>query len=456
MKLIFARDKKGEFEKSSEERKRLLTLIRHQGNLEPALNGAVKPKRQMPKIDPKDYVVYKHCNGFYKRTSISRHLKKCFAKPLGVSTTVPETIIYSASLQKYGDYISKMAVKDVIFVKMRADERSQVAISDLLIAEFAEFKLKAKKKKRNLYSINQLIRDCGRFLIRMRLMMEEVKDFLSILQPKLFRICMDAVRVESKFSAENDSFGAPSFALHFGTTLGDAAGFARTLCIEERINHLSKDQMKEMVKALEDFRFLVEERYHTEIGSLALKDLQEKKSLKPKLVPLTADVIKLKEYLEKAAEDAFSKLKTKVTKSQYRILLEVTLVLLNNRKRQGDAHYMERDSYIKQINQESNHETTEFTEALSPCERILTQHYKRIVCIGKLSRLVVVLIPKHLRKYCDRIYEIRENNAWNKASNNYFFSYPDCDQWISGCKVIHKYARLCQARKPELLTFTHL
>jgi len=129
--------------KSCKERKQLIALIRHQGNLEPALNGASKPKRVMPNAKSEG----KHCNGFFKRKSISRHLKKCYAKPEGVSTTVAETIIYSASMQKHGDYISKMAVKDIIFVKMRADERSQVAISDLLIAEFAEFKLKSKKEE---------------------------------------------------------------------------------------------------------------------------------------------------------------------------------------------------------------------------------------------------------------------------------------------------------------------
>jgi len=95
---------------------------------------------------------------------------------------------------------------------------------------------------------------------------------------------------------------------------------------------------------------------------------------------LTADVIQLKQFLEKIAADAFEKLKKNVPKEQYRRLLEKTLVLLtmHNRKRQGDAHYLEHDSFIKQINQEANHESTEFTEALSPCEKILTHHYKRI------------------------------------------------------------------------------
>jgi len=108
-------------------------------------------------------------------------------------------------------------------------------------------------------------------------MTKEVTDFLSILQPKLFPTCLHAVKVESKFNLDNDSFGSGSFALHFGTTFGEIAAFAKTLCIEERLPQVPEKQKQEFIKILE-FRFLAEKRYHMEIGSLALKDLEEKKS----------------------------------------------------------------------------------------------------------------------------------------------------------------------------------
>jgi len=69
----------------------------------------------------------------------------------------------------------------------------------------------------------------------------------------------------------------------------------------------------------------------------------------------------------------------------------------------------------------------------------------------------VVLIPAHIKKYTEKLYEIRKKNAgWNDSTNDFFFTYPYCQQWITGSKVMKKYAKMCGAKKPELLTFTNL
>ncbi|RZC38111.1 uncharacterized protein BDFB_012102, partial [Asbolus verrucosus] len=200
---------------------------------------------------------------------------------------------------------------------------------------------------------------------------------------------------------------------------------------------------------------VVESQWTTELGSLALKDLNEKASIKPKLLPVTEDIMKLKNYVEKMAADSFEKLQKNKTKQEYRILVETTLVstILHNRKRVGDVQYLDLNSYREQIHSDiSSSITKEITSSLSEKEKILTQHYKKIVAIGKGSRPVTILIPKKLQNYFSMVNSIRSNFNWFSSKNCYFFTYPKSLKWIDGCSVIRKYAKICGAKNPELLT----
>lgn len=443
---------------TTEQRRNLIALVRNQGQLDPALNGLVLPKKrdlqQTTPVTKEECRMCQYCFAWFRKNSFGRHLQGCFAKPHPAKPSVTENLIYSASLQSYGKYISKLSVNEFIFKKMKADERTETAVSDFLIAMYGETLLKQRKKKRNLSVVHNKIRECARILLRARILDSKVTDMLSLMKAEYYSVCVQAVQIEAKFNPEHDSYGAGSLALHFGTTLTDLAALGRRLFLEKKIPPLRMRNLTE--KDFTDFEFIVKAHYHKEVGSVANKDLLEKKSMKPTLLPLTEDIMKLKKYVEEEAQAAYRKLKQKVTKGQYRILLETTLVALtmHNRKRSGDVHYMDIEDYNKQINQKSNHEMNEFSEALTESEKVLTKNYKRIISIGKLSRPCVVLIPKYLRKYCDLIFSIRKANAWN--NNCYFFSYPHSTKWIMGSTVVRKYALNCGARRPELLTFTKL
>lgn len=48
------------------------------------------------------------------------------------------------------------------------------------------------------------------------------------------------------------------------------------------------------------------------------------------------------------------------------------------------------------------------------------------------------------------------NSKFFSPQNKYFFTYPKSMRWINGCSVIRKYAKLCGAKNPELLTSCRL
>nr|CAH7724976.1 unnamed protein product [Callosobruchus chinensis]CAH7760006.1 unnamed protein product [Callosobruchus chinensis] len=52
------------------------------------------------------FALCKYCKGFFKRLYLSRHVKKCFAKPCGsgdVSHPLTQSYIYTACQKKYGE-----------------------------------------------------------------------------------------------------------------------------------------------------------------------------------------------------------------------------------------------------------------------------------------------------------------------------------------------------------------
>ncbi|KAJ8970650.1 hypothetical protein NQ314_001088 [Rhamnusium bicolor] len=212
------------------------------------------------------------------------------------------------------------------------------------------------------------------------------------------------------------------------------------------------ENIEKTLTDLERFRRIVSSQWATEIGSIALKDLIKKCATKPKLLPVTEDIVKLKSYVENIAEENYKQLKISKSMDSYKLLAESTLVLtiIHNRKRVGDIQYLDLNSYKQQIDYtEQSMPQTELGSSLSENEKILTKHYKKIVAIGKGSRAVTILIPKVLQKFFSTICSLRTNSTWFSPDNTYFFTYPQSMRWIDGCAVIRKYAKMCGAKASE-------
>nr|CAI5858945.1 unnamed protein product [Callosobruchus analis] len=355
------------------ERKRLLAILRNEGQLQSGVHGEIIPKkclRSDDEICPDEYAICVYCKGFYKRLHLSRHMKTCFARP--GQTTLKTTSVKS------------------------------------------------------LYHISNKLRECGKFLLEIQ-KLGDYTDMMSVLKPQHFENVIEATKRMSRYSIEDRSFGAASLALHFGTTLKKIADMAHKLILQAKIP-LTVENVEKTLTDIERFQKIVTSQWTTEIGSLALKDLNEKSATKPKLLPITEDIMKLKNGIE-----------------EYRTLAETTLVstVLHNRKRVGDIQYLEIKSYQEQVESGKTATVqTEFTESLSENEKLLTQNYRRLISVGKGSRPVTILIPKSLQKYFSLLYNLRQNTTWFSPNNVYFFTYPKSLKWIDGCSVIRKYAKI--------------
>lgn len=407
-----------------------------------------------------------YCKAYYKRLSLSRHVKKCFARKIDENEAKTErpliqSLVYSSCHKKYGEMLNKMSVKKEIFSKMQADFITAIALEDFLIIHYGEDLLKKSKHKRSLYHISNKLRECGKFLIQMR-NLSSYSDMLSTLRAESFDDVIEATKKMARYDPTNRSFGAASLALHFGTTLKNLADLAMKLIFQKKIS-LPSQNIDRKLTDLKRFKKVIECQWTTELGSLALKDLNEKASTKPKLLPVTEDIIKLKKYLEKIAEEAYMQLKqlkkSKRAKDPYRILAEAVLILamLHNRKRVGDIQYLELNAYMEQIHNAVNPSVQmELASSLTKNETFLTQYYKKIVSVGKGTRPVTILIPRNLQGYFETLFTWRKKSTWFSPKNTYFFTYPKSMRWINGCAILSKYAQMCGAKHPELLTSCRL
>lgn len=447
------------FPRGSKERKRLLEIIRNSGNLEAALRGYIIPKRRNLNNCIADFAICIHCKGYYRRHCLTRHRKTCFANTDKKSTTnaVTESIIFSASQKTFGEVLNKSRVKE-IFSRMRPDEITIVAIDDPVIVLYGESLFQKTKTKKALYHVSNALRECARYLVEMR-KLGSYTTMLSTLVPEAFGDCVRVVKKISKFDIEKQSFGAASLASRFGTHFKKITDVAQKLILQQKVPIVVNDTEKTLLN-LKKFRTIVEKQWGSEIGNLALKELLNKKSsIKLQLLPITEDIMKLKAFLESTATEAYNKLGTIKCKDSYNTLAECTLILtfLHNRRGMGDIQYMDLNSYTEKIMSENfGVEQKETEYSLTQHEKILTQHYRRMKINGKGGTPVTILIPKGLQPFYLKLATLRLEQEWFSPQNTFFFAYYSGLKWIDGCCVIQKYAKRCEVKRPELLTYCRL
>lgn len=244
--------------------------------------------------------------------------------------------------------------------------------------------------------------------------------------------------------------------MHMKTILLGACLAAKTL-LSFRDPILPITDYAKSLKSVKNFRALVDERWKFDMGSLALKDLNEKHGNKPQSLPITSDVIKFRQYAIRLAEESMQILQTNdLDKVSFKTLTEASLALtiLINRKRVGDVQYIKIKSYTQNTTS-SNQE--EILQTLTDSEKLLINHFKRIISIGKGSKSIPILFPKNVQKYLDTLLSIRNKNLLVPEENPFLFAAIDSkDKWVDGSSVLRKFASMCGAENPNTLTSSRL
>ncbi|CAH1380920.1 unnamed protein product [Tenebrio molitor] len=173
------------------------------------------------------------------------------------------------------EFLKKTRLKSEVFTKMHADRISLNGKSDPIVCQYAEDYLRKHKRPHIKNAVSNKVRELGRLLIPLQ-DIYKINSMLEMLKPEHFDKVVSASRIISGYNEATRSFKAPSLALHMKTIL----------------------------------LALVDANWKFEMGSLALKDLNEKQSTNPQKLSVTQDVILFRNYTQETANSCVKNLET--------------------------------------------------------------------------------------------------------------------------------------------------
>ncbi|KAK4884579.1 hypothetical protein RN001_000850 [Aquatica leii] len=448
---------------SVKEKRNIISRIRNKGNLVLKMRtGQVIPKKTMKGLpESGDYIVCAICKGFIKSSYIVRHNKKCNvdSKTENKNKANPRVESFILSLQEnYQAYLKSEPIRKELIAKLRMDDIGKAALSDPIILEYGLRLLQtAKNIKKKMPAVRNKIRECARLFLKFKEIApkqpQKFVTIMDILKPEYIDYIVQAVKLASRYSESERSFGAASYALHQGKTVKDLIDIGIYLiCKKDAI--LKEESLKNTTYILEQLKILrnlIETNWVREVGSLALKTLniQKSRDRSKRLLPLTEDIMKLRDYCLRKGKNAVETLNTCTNLRDYVVLVEVTfmLLLLHNRKRVGDIQYIQTADVTESCGIEQE---DEIFHSLSETEKVLAKFYKKIHTIGKGSKEILVLVPRDVQEFVNTL--LTQRHKYVESENKFFFCIPySSDEWINGCYVQIKYSKECGAKLPKLI-----
>lgn len=404
-----------------------------------------------------DYFPCVLCLGFYKKSYLWRHKKICKSKLVNKTNNsknhLTDSQTFLATTGMLGNILNRSRIKKEVFSIMRPDNISFTAKSDSLICLFGESYINKHKRKQMSTVVSNKMRELARLKIALK-GSSTIEYLIDFLKPECYDLIVAATKLICGYNAEERTYVASSLALHMGTTLKFLCDVAEKAILTKNPLFVCNNRDNK-IKEIRNVRYMINMHWCNDVSSLANKVLNEKKFLKPKLLPFTEDIKALNLHVKTSAEKAYNSLRDNIEiKINYKILTECTLVLvlIFNRKRVGEVQFLNITTY------ESNNfsiNQREFLNCLSELEKNMSATFKRVIVFGKGSKPVPILFTKLMQRYIEMLLNIRKNTEVVPTSNTYVFANPDSkDRWISGPSVLRKYAHKCGAKNPELLTST--
>lgn len=449
-------------QKGDRKRKYMIDVIRKEGNFS-ILNDAniIRPVQRPSstsgkKISSVEFLPCKYCRGLYKIKSLKRHAKICYFnnEKGGKFRYQSEGQTMTAFIHSRQKFLDTLRLKSEVFNTMQADRISFNGKSDTLICQYAEDYLRKHKRPQIKHAVSNKIRELGRLLIPLQ-DIYGINDMLEALKPENFDKIVTAARIISGYDESTRTFKSPSLALHMRTSLLALCASAKSLLLKKD-PVLPVEDHELALKNIKRTSELVSSNWKFAMGSLALKDLNEKNSTKPQTLPVTKDVILFRNYTNEIAESCMVNLRTnhedlESFKKLTEAVLALTIVL--NRKRVGDVQHTKLETYNQSListNQE------ECLNALTQNERVLSTFFKRIITVGKGSKPVPILFSRTLQQYIDILLSIRKKTNFVPKENPYLFALTGTTKWVDGSRVLKKFAVNCGALNPETLTSSRL
>ena len=441
--------------KRSCDRKHLLEKIRNLGDFKHNCavhskgEGVIIPWRSPPSPVPaSEYIPCPDCYAFFQETHLWRHHKEC------TFCTHPDRKHAFKSLKTEAELLlpstenMSAALTDVM-TTARRDNFSIIMKNDSTIVKYGEKLVQKYGHLQHLYShIICKMREVARLLAAVREIDSSVTWIADCLCPSKFDTVVRAVKNLCGFNETSNRYNIPSLALKLGHSLKKCCAILTCAGIKKG----DEDQRK----SADDFLYLCDKEWTTEISSAALTTLTMSKMNQPQLLPLTEDIQQLNRFLVSEMERCSAEIRsdTSIT-DNWQMLAKVTLtaMIVFNRKRAGEAERLLLQEYMKRdVNPLGN---KDIMDSLTEVEKILCQRMARVEMRGKRGRTVAVILTPQLLDAVD-LLNAKRCQAGIPEDNQFVFAKLLSQHPLRGSECLRKFAVASGAKDPASLTSTRL
>ncbi|XP_073701194.1 uncharacterized protein [Garra rufa] len=446
------------FPLGSKERKVLLEQLRNKGDfrhntdvLEKGSGQIVTWKQPSADASIKDYLPCPFCFGMFRKKDLWRHQSSCKTKQSCLKDQDDNQKNTRGRVQSRAASLLPIAASSdgcqKIINTMRQDDVSFHIRNDSLICKYGEslYGKHGRVRSRHQY-IAQRMRELGRFMLVAKEMDNTVRGLEDLCAPARFQFVVNVAKRLTQFSPGKNEYGKPSTAVKIGFCL---KGAVEVLIGQALMN---EDDLSE--KKAKKFFELLEKNWRNSVSITAHQTIQEKRWNKEDDIPLTKNVIALRDHLRMVEDEARAKITHQMNLRAYKALNETVLaqVIIFNKRREGEASCLTLDTYKKASTNAINED---IYSTLSPLEKELSKILTRIEIRGKRGKKVPVFLTERMKESINLLVQRREE-AGVPAENPYLFARPGAMTNIRGCDCLRKYAKESKTENPELLRSTKL
>jgi len=330
---------------------------------------------------PRKYLPCEHCLSMVLARNLYRRTLKCPLKKHSDATVGRKLVKRSAHCMLRGAVKggkSHMSAKfqEEILQSMRCDKVSEVCKTDDLIIRFGEC-LHERLGSQRAHDISQRMRLLARLLQKVNAERQERITLSQCLTVSNFDNIVKATR--SLCEVFDDPSGRPLFRI---PSLGLKLGHSLKSCAEAKRGVAVRASDYVTVQEVDDFLFLHSSEWTSRISSASLASLKYRKYNNPELLPVTSDLVKLKEYQTRQIALLSNKLEQSPSCGTWRSLMEqvYTRLIIFNKRRCGETAKLVLNAFLDRPRWEEA-ANDEIMQSLQPLEQKLMQRYVTLISL---------------------------------------------------------------------------
>lgn len=292
-------------------------------------------------VDASMFTPCTHCLAFIRKHDLWRHVKQCTFNEERTDGDDKEKrwhrkLQYESELLLFSNRFpegSSEALGSQVLSTMRSDEITQTVKSDKLILMVGSSLLERGGSTKISY-ISQRMRTLARLLLKVQENEDSnstVQFLMDCIAPSMFDIVIKATKSLCGYSQctteAGTFFSKPGLALNVGYDLRKAALLLRGQAI--------RLQDKDLLESVNGFTQLYELEWKIFISSAAGRSLDENKFQSPGALPITSDLIKIRDFCSTEIPATIARLEAQPCLQDWRFLAELTasrLIIFNKRR----------------------------------------------------------------------------------------------------------------------------